>query len=136
MATSMRFEGGREFAAMMRNLPKSVNRNIRRDALEAMAEPMITLARRLAPYEPGAPDLRDSIEFQHVRSEYTTESTLAWGPIRWFFYGHFQEWGTSRHAAQPFMRPGFDQNRERSLAIASRNLWENIQSYINARNVR
>ena len=30
------------------------------------------------------------------------------GPVKSVFHGIFQEFGTSRHGAQPFMRPGFE----------------------------
>lgn len=31
------------------------------------------------------------------------------------FYGLFQEFGTAHHAAQPFMRPAFEQSKEQAL---------------------
>lgn len=130
---TMRVDGGKELAATLRALPTATSRNIRRDALEAAAEPMVAVARRLAPHEPGPPDLRANIEFQHIKATTKTESRLTWGPLRGFYYGYYQEWGTTRHPAQPFMRPAFDQNRERSLALMVRSLWENIQSYVHSR---
>lgn len=35
------------------------------------------------------------------------------------FYAHFQEFGTTHHAAEPFIRPAFDENVDRALDVAA-----------------
>ncbi len=137
---SMRFEGGKELAANLAALPASVSKQIQRAVLVEAAEQMVAVARRLAPREPGAPDLADNIEIGNPRSgkdEFGDEKAMqvSWGPLRGFFYGHFQEWGTVHHGAHPFMRPAFDQNTERSLGIIRSRTWEHIQSWVLSRNV-
>ncbi|MNY41310.1 hypothetical protein D3C86_1761160 [compost metagenome] len=40
------------------------------------------------------------------------ESYVSFGD---FFYAHFVEYGTSKMAAKPFMRPAYDQNKEKAV---------------------
>jgi HK97 gp10 family phage protein len=141
MNLSVRFEGGAELAKTLNALPTAVSRKIQNDALEAAAEPIVAVARRMAPREPGGRDLADNIEQQTKRAgvdEFgdAKAAMVVVGPLKGFFYGHFQEWGTVRHAAQPFMRPAFEQNKERSLTIIKDRLWTNIQSFVHSRVVR
>lgn len=44
-----------------------------------------------------------------------------------FFYGYFQEFGTSRHRARPFARPAFDATIDETLAAIGRELWTGIE---------
>lgn len=141
MKTSLRVEGGAELAATLRALPAKVQRQAAIDALMEAAEPMVTVARRMAPREAGAPDIADNIEAQPVRAgkdEYgdAKADAVKWGPVKGFFYGYFLEYGTSKMSARAFMRPAFDGQAERSLGIISRRLWENIASYVQSRDVR
>jgi HK97 gp10 family phage protein len=46
------------------------------------------------------------------------------------FYGHMQEFGTRHHGAQPFMRPAWDENRERALDIVRRELEQEIEKAV------
>lgn len=139
MKTTVSFEGGQELAAMLASLPKSVAKTIQRTVLVEAAEPMVAVARRLAPREPGAPDLADNIEIGNARTgkdEFGDEfARVAWGPVKGFFYGYYQEWGAVHHGAQPFMRPAFDTQKERSLGIIRTRTWEHIQSWVLSRSV-
>lgn len=67
----------------------------------------------------GAEVVRDSaadkapVASGNLRSNIVTEwdekaQVAKVGPTMNAFYGSFQEFGTSRHAAQPFMRPAMD----------------------------
>lgn len=49
------------------------------------------------------------------------------GPDVERFYGRFQEDGTPQHAAQPFMRPAWDQHRESMLFGIAGDLWRAIK---------
>lgn len=141
MKGSFTFTGGPELAANLRALPKAVSRSAAIDALLEAADPMVTVARRTAPREPGAPDIADNIEARPGRGgkdEFGDERmpSVAWGPVKGFYYGYFQEFGTVKHSAQPFMRPAFDSQKERSISVLMRRLWENIQSFVQSRDVR
>lgn len=128
MKGSLRFEGGKELAAALARLPQSVSKKVCIDALLEAADPMVAVARRIAPREPGAPDLADNIEARAVSGGKDGLPTVAWGPLKDFFYGYFLEFGTVRMSARPFMRPAFDSQMDRSLDILRRRLWEKLSS--------
>lgn len=122
---SVRFEGGAELSRALAGLSQRVSKSIVKEVLMDVAEPMRASAARLAPREPGAPDIADNIVVAAQRSKAgrTSETTVAYGPAKGFFYGYYQEWGTSRHGAQPFMRPSFDAGTAKALSEISRRLW-------------
>lgn len=137
--TTVTFEGGKELAATLAALPTSVSKAIQRDALSEAAEPMVAVARRLAPRRSPAPDIADNIEIglsSKTDSFGDAYTRVAWGPVKGFFYGKFLEYGTVRMSARTFMRPAFDANTDRAMTVLTQRLWEHIQSYALARNVR
>lgn len=139
MTPSLRMEGGAELAKTLRQMTATASKQVRQDALMEAAIPFEIMANRLAPHEPGAPDLRGSVtsmvvpvsskSLGHLKGD-ATVTTVAVGPAKWAFYGFFQEWGTTRHGAQPFMRPSFDANIAKALKIITLSLWTGIQSYL------
>ena len=137
MKMSFTFDG-KALAATLRSMPKANSRTAQIDALLEAAEPIRAVAQRLAPRAPGAPDLADRIDAMQTRRSIDvsgTETGVIVGAWKAAFYAFFQEWGTVRHAAQPFIRPAFDQNVTRSLGILGRRLWENTQSWLQSRDV-
>ena len=128
---SVRFAGGRELADALRKLPSErITRGVLRNALKQAAEPMREDMRTLAPLEPGAPDLRESMVISPATRRDDVkpgEVGMIVGPSRSRFYGFFQEFGTVHHGAQPFARPAFDQNVQKSLGILAAALWVAIR---------
>lgn len=135
---SVKFSGAKELAAALRALPAELSRQMMLDALEEAAEPTRARAAQLAPREPGAPDLADNIGISVANrigdvgggrweARHDEEHAVAVGPTKNFFYGIFQEYGTSRHRAQPFMRPAFDSEAPRALTILAQRLWQAIR---------
>jgi HK97 gp10 family phage protein len=49
------------------------------------------------------------------------------GPAKETFYGLFQEFGTSRHAAQPFLRPAIDEDGSRAVQVLAVELGRGIE---------
>lgn len=45
------------------------------------------------------------------------------------WYWRFTEFGTSKQAARPFMRPAFEESRERVLEVVSQKLKDGIERY-------
>lgn len=45
--------------------------------------------------------------------------TVGVGPSKNAFYGRFQEFGTTHHAAQPFLRPAVDENGDQAIGAAA-----------------
>lgn len=140
MATrvSMTFAGGKGLAAALRTLPQALSRSIVLEALKEAAEPMRSRMAQLAPREPGKPDIADNIGISVAnrlgdvgggrwQARHDEEHAVAVGPTKDFFYGIFQEYGTSRHRAQPFMRPAFDGEAPRALPQLGNRIWAAIR---------
>lgn len=125
-AQSLRFEGGRALAANLLTLSKRLSKTIQLDALREAAEPMRKGMAQRAPHEPGKPDLRDAMTISTSRGQDAKESAVAVGPNREGYYGSFQELGTKDFPAQPFARPSFDENLQKSLTIISDSLWREL----------
>lgn len=122
MKVSYRVEGGKELARALDQLSTRVSAKVAREALTEAAEPFQKTATQLAPVEPGAPDLKANIVISPVRGQ-DAMATVAIGPAKGFFYGFFQEYGTVRHGAQPFMRPAFDSQVQAVLTRMSAAAW-------------
>lgn len=128
MKVMLRFDGGVELARALGELPRRVSLPIQKAALIEAAEPMRVRMSELAPHEPGAPDLRESMRISPVpvRGDDRRETAVKVGPSRDAFYGLFQEFGTAHHGAQPFARPAFDAVAPESLRILGAALWREL----------
>lgn len=126
MKATLRFAGGAEHARFLRELPARTSKSVQMRALRAGAVPIENAMVLLAPHDPGEPDLRDTITVSSANDDDQVlpgEVAVAIGPSLKGFYGSFQEFGTARHGAQPFARPAFDQNWERSMNLIRQFLW-------------
>jgi HK97 gp10 family phage protein len=136
MKLSMRIEGGENLAHRLARLPDAMSRQAKVEALKVAAEPIRQAAEDMAPYDfdARAPHLQDNIvigtltEAMLERRGRDTETVVEVGPRggqggNEFFYGLFQEFGTARHPAQPFLRPAFDKESQGSLDILVDELW-------------
>lgn len=87
------------------------------DRCSAVLESAVTEGGRVVADEagPNAPKLTgvlgESIEVETTQSSRTIASVVV-GFLKRAFYGKFQELGTSKMAANPFLRPAFDSKRE------------------------
>ena len=136
---SAKFEGGRELAETLLSLPPALSYRVLIEGLKDAAEPMRARMAQLAPREPGAPDLADNMGISVASRIGSTaggrwvsreegQAAVAVGPTKGFFYGLFQEYGTSRHRAQPFARPAFDSEAPTALGIMGRVYWTILAS--------
>jgi HK97 gp10 family phage protein len=88
---------------IIKNSPK-----VEQEIVEIAGEQAFTRAKNLAPVDTGA--LRDSITLKVEESEATISSSLEYAaPV---------EYGTSRQAAQPYMRPAAEEVRKELPKIA------------------
>lgn len=134
MKMKFRIEGGARLAETLRSLPRSVETRLLKDSLLLASAPVASAASTMAPREAGAPDLADHISAQALRSASKHEASVAVGPEKGFFYyGSFQELGTARHVAQPYLAPAFYQEHERSLTILAGELWRSIAAKVGTR---
>lgn len=123
----MTVHGGEELATRLNALPPKLSRKVKRQALIAGAEPIRAEMGRLAPRGPEAPHLADSMTISTARSQEEQEEAIKVGPARDQFHGFFQEWGTRRHAAQPFARPAFSAKAPEALGIIGARLWDALR---------
>ena len=137
----LRLQGFREMAEKMRQMgPKLARKHLRRGPAAAAA--MIRdVARMLAPHDTGemkkdilvkrARDRRGEMSATYelfVRSgKKSRMSGRSRNVDKDSFYWRFQEFGTSKQAAQPFMRPAFDAEKEEAVRIIGEVLENGIQ---------
>jgi HK97 gp10 family phage protein len=123
---SVKVEGLSETAAALEEFSKATTANILRRVLLAAGEPIADTARSLAPRGPTG-DLIASISVTPAqpskmtrtgRAAYDKQSQVEVlveaGPVA---QSVFQEFGTAHHAAHPFMRPAYFQQRMTALTI-------------------
>lgn len=121
----MRIEGAAELSRALAGMSKRVGRSVLRTALLAGATPIAREASLNAPRGSGAKHLAENIRISNARDEGNAVA-IAVGPTKGVFYGFFQEFGTSRQAAQAFMRPAFDTEQRRATQVIGGALWRAI----------
>ncbi len=102
----MSLDFGAQVAQVVRDL-KEIERQVPEvlpPTTEEVAQMLLAEARRRAPVRTGK--LRDSGRVVEDKKE--SRPGRAAYRVCFEFYGKFQEYGTSRHAAQPFLRPAAD----------------------------
>lgn len=104
----MRVDGVPELQRKFANLSGKMQRAVVRDSLRSAARVVEKSARQRVPVDTGR--LKKAIT-QNVTVKSTTGEALV-GYRREVFYGRFVELGTSKMAAQPFLRPALDENQE------------------------
>jgi HK97 gp10 family phage protein len=133
MKTTVKLEGLREVKATLQRLRATTETSIIKQVLSARAEPIAETARRLAPVEHG--DLQGGIVvsdrltarqrgLHQKRGPNEVEVFVGAGPHP---QAHLQEFGTSHHPAQPFMRPAWDQHKEKALEGIVADFWAAIK---------
>ncbi|WP_088346305.1 MULTISPECIES: HK97-gp10 family putative phage morphogenesis protein [Rhodomicrobium] len=139
MSITIRIEGLKEVQAALRDLPKSTGKNIMRRVLIARAEPVAEAARALVPVDKG--NLLASINVSTRltrrqrglhRKPHRDDVEVHVGPGA-NPAGHFQEFGTSRHPAQPFMRPAWDRTKAGVIEGLKEDLWAEIEKVLERR---
>lgn len=124
---SVKLEGASQLLAKLNEMSRPASRQAQREMLRNAAEPIRRGMAVFAPHEPGKPDLRDEMVISNAQGQDGQEVAVAVGPSRAGFYGSFQEFGTSRHAAQPFARPAFDKHAPDALDILADEIWFSIR---------
>ena len=146
----MKLDGFKELAAAMRELGPRVARNALRSAVSNGAAVIRDEAKVLAPMSvPGEKsakqsppgtlkraiaikrdrDSRDVFAAKYsvfVRSAGNAKGVKAYGRLD-AFYAKFLEFGTSKMAARPFLRPALDHKKEAAVAAIGARLDEKIQ---------
>jgi HK97 gp10 family phage protein len=109
-------------------LPYTMQRTVIVRALRQAAEPIRVRAQELAPDDPTTPGSRIKENMMTQVSDATIDGATALiGPSRKGFVGEFAEWGTSHQAAEPFLRPAYDEQREEAIRILGEGLASEIE---------
>lgn len=123
---SVKVDGLRDLGERMKGLSEDMNNRIARAATAAGAVVIRDAAKQKAPVRTG--NLRKNIIVKRLpkgESPLTSEHivTVRQGKLTKkqrdaglvdAFYGRFVEYGTAKSPAQPFLRPAYDQNKEKA----------------------
>ena len=104
----MKVEGVAELQRKFANMSGKMQRAVVRDSLRSAARVVEKSARQKVPVDTGR--LKKSIT-QRVTVQSAVGEALI-GYRKETFYGRFVELGTSKMAAQPFLRPALDENTD------------------------
>ena len=126
---SVRIEGADALAAAFEDLERRVARETMRKALEEAAEVVRAEASRLAPRRTGrlAENIVTAWEGGRAQAALIGPRAGKRSDPKSAFYGLFQELGTSRHPAQPFLRPAFEAKREEAVERAADVLRDEVE---------
>ena len=126
-SVTVKVDGLAELGMRMKSLSEDVNKKIGRAGVAAGAGLIARAARAKAPVDTG--NLRKNIITKRIppgestlTSEYIvtvrqgklTQKQRAKG-LEDAFYGRFVEHGTAKTAAQPFLRPAYDENKMKAV---------------------
>lgn len=142
MAVRSGVEGVAETLEALREFPRAAGRTVLRKALLKSAEPVLILARNLAPVDEADLARSIAVSTQLTRSQRAAklkqnEVEVYVGPARGaaagahkyaLNYASFVEFGTVNAAAQPFMRPAWDRAKGIVQAIFARELSAELDS--------
>lgn len=126
-SVTVKVEGLRELGERMKGLSEDMNNRIARAATAAGAVVIRDAAKQKAPVRTGnlkkniivkrLPKGESSLTSEHivtVRKGKLTKKQQASG-LNDAFYAQFVEYGTAKMPAQPFLRPAYDQNKEKAV---------------------
>jgi HK97 gp10 family phage protein len=126
-------EGLAELQTALRELPDATARNVLRRVAKQALEPIAARARTLAPVDRG--NLVQSITVSNRLTRRQRSQAQTADPNDVVMYvgagglaqAHMMEFGTQDVAAQPYMRPAWDEGKERVLTSIKELLWAEIE---------
>lgn len=129
-----KLEGLKEAQTALRKLPDSTAKSVMRRVLKKVGKPIAEKAKSLAPESQG--ELKDSIAVStklskrqrklfKKRNKHDIYVFVGAGPLP---QAHLQEFGTSQHGTQPFMRPAWDSEKQGLLPQIKKELWIEIKA--------
>ncbi|WP_372804376.1 HK97-gp10 family putative phage morphogenesis protein [Paracoccus seriniphilus] len=144
MSVTIDVEGFAELEKALDNLSKSAGKAVLRRALKKAAQPTADLARSMAPVKTGKLaksvivgtrlDGRQARIHRRMFRDDKAAVEMFVGPsyLRGDGgrHGHLVEFGTSKMAARPFMRPAWDQDKHAMLERLSDELWAELEKSI------
>lgn len=122
--------GGKELEAALKQLPKATAKNVLRRALQRAAEPIVSAAEANAPHgqtgELKASEIASTrISRRQKSSAPKSGVTVFVGPSGlWGSLAHLIEFGTSKAPAHPFLRPAWDENKDKVRSMIADEIWK------------
>lgn len=132
---SVRIDGLKELDEALAQLPRATGKGVlRRTGIRALA-PVIARARELVPVDKG--DLKESLKITtklSKRQQRENAKAVAQGKATVQLYAgaaalphaHLVEFGTAQMTPQPFMRPAWDENKDKVLELIKSELADEI----------
>lgn len=123
-------QGDKELIAAMNALTPALEKKVLRTALRAGGKPILAQAKSNAPFKTG--QTRRALKLRAMkRSRKNRVGVIVQTKDGDYkgdqFYASFIEYGTSKMAAKPFMRPAFDTKKNESLQIVTREIDAGLQ---------
>lgn len=118
MRIRVEIKGSKELKNALKKIPKNATRRSLAKAAKAGAEPILRSAKQKAPVDTGRlrDSLRSTFAYQSSRAvRVQVASSLKPKGGSWHSYDYYQEFGTSFHPAQPFMRPAVDEQHANAV---------------------
>ncbi|MDS1371032.1 HK97-gp10 family putative phage morphogenesis protein [Aliarcobacter butzleri] len=101
----------------LKQFPQNIQNNILVGAVRAGAKPLVNAAKANVPVDTA--NLKRSIGINRKKTKDKSQVWFTVSPRKGGkndgFYGHMVEFGTSKMAAQPFMRPAFESQDKQSI---------------------
>lgn len=116
----------------LKQFPKNIQKNILVGAVRAATKPLVEAAKDYVPVDKGI--LKKSIGVHRKKTKDKSQVWFTVSPRKGGkydgFYGHMVENGTSKMAAQPFLRPAFESQDNASIDAATKYMAERIDKEI------
>jgi HK97 gp10 family phage protein len=137
MSNTDNIKGLAELQHMLKTLPGKVQRKVTRKAMNAAANPIVKAAKLKAPSESDL--LKQSIGKKVATGKTTGSITAIIGPRRDVQgeyngekrvpanYAHLVELGTEHSAAEPFLRPAFDEQYDEAAKVMAAKMGPEIE---------
>ena len=125
-------KGVEKLLKSLKQFPQNIQKNIINGAIRAGAKVIADEVKKNTPTDTG--NLKKSIGIIKRRSKDKTKVRFSVTPRKGGkndgFYGHMIEFGTSKMAAQPFMRPAFESQDNQSIEAAKEYLAKRIDKEV------
>lgn len=131
--SEFKISGFDETVRNLRQLPQEIAGKVLDAAMRKAGTPMAQDAARTAPRSAtpsSAGHMGDSIKMRKFTDQGSTndlEVNYAIGPDRTHFYGGFEEFGTVKESARPFLRPAFDRDGRTVIDDLGRELGSGVE---------